>query len=581
MAVTYYEVHKETDINPIKVGVPDKKKITVKTDLDANTLTFTIPSGTFMGLGTAVAESSNWFNFNYVSLITVIFKDAAGKEIARVPKSSTIATMCKSSSNKNDANYYPKLADFKEFSNNVILFHRGISGGTDYNWSESLSANKTIIVDIPSGAVTYDSYISGSSMNTTTFRRYIWDPAVNGETITGWSHPSWASVPSGLSHLGGNACNHSHTEAVFNDSNKLWEELSGGSITSIVDNGDNTITITGIRATAGAGNSIKSSTLSYDFGSGTDPAPENLGTASNTNFTYTISIPSNVTSSTVTLKVTLNAKPTQAEGIEITREKSADPAINRYTFPTPPTKIWINTGKASQYTDNVKSSLSAINGGKDPLEANNDCKPRNKEILMWKWSGATHGGGAAVIDGFRVYIHRVAKGTTGSPVTETPGNTINLSGKTLYEIENEGKSNEALDTYTNTETSKGHTDTYGYYCDIPYDKDESNDAQFGFIPVDLGFNAGDLCYCEVFTYNTWGDDKRRYSKNSATDTKYVPIIGACNIFNGAVVWVNVDTDDDGVPDTWKEGIVYVYDGTTWQEAEGVYVLGESGWQEAN
>jgi hypothetical protein len=206
---------------------------------------------------------------------------------------------------------------------------------------------------------------------------------------------------------------------------------------------------------------------------------------------------------------------------------------------------------------------------------------------MWKWDGATKGGGAAAIGGFRVYIHRIAKGTSGSPATKTPDNTINLSGKTLYEIKDEGKSTEALKTYTSTETSKGSNTMYGYYCDIPYVSGEANDAQFGFIPKDLGFSAGDLCYCEVFTYNTWGDGDRRYSKANATDTDYTPIIGSCNIFNGATIWVRVPKPDD--PDTleWKEGTVYVYNGSAWKEAEGVYVCtdvnettGKATWKES-
>lgn len=380
-----------------------------------------------------------------------------------------------------------------------------------------------------------------------------------------------------------------HGEAIKNGTFTLWTDVNAGSI-DIVDNGDNTFTIDATSGSAGIGNDVHLNSIFYKI------VPS--GTEANS-ISYTSDDDYDFTSGTKTMTKTISGPCTVYAFVRTYGTEYGTPAnpggdvrnkadsatdsqgVSYYTFPTPPTKIWINTGKAAQYPNNIKTSLPAINDGTNQLTANNACKPRNKEILMWKWDGATKGGGAAAIDGFRVYIHKIAKGTTGSPATKTPDNTINLSGKTLYEIENEGKSTEALDTYTSTETSKGSNTMYGFYCDIPYVSGEANDAQFGFIPKDLGFNAGDLCYCEVFTYNTWGDGDRRYSKASITDTDYVPIIGACNIFNGATVWVRVPrnppTDNTLV---WKEGTVYVYNGSTWKEAEGVYVRDGGKWKES-
>ena len=369
---------------------------------------------------------------------------------------------------------------------------------------------------------------------------------------------------------------------------EFWTEVNAGSI-DIVDNGDNTFTIDATSGSTGINNSIHLNRIFYKI------VPS--GTKADS-ISYTYDKDYDFTSNNKTMAKTISSACTVYAFVRTYGTKYGTPAnpggdarnkadsttdsqvIKYYTFPTPPTKIWINTGKASQYPNNIKTSLPDINDGKDQLTANNDCKPRNKEILMWKWDGATKGGGAAAIDGFRVYIHKIAKGTTGSPATKTPDNTINLSGKTLYEIENEGKSTEALDTYTSTETSKGSNTMYGYYCDIPYVSGEANDAQFGFIPKDLGFNAGDLCYCEVFTYNTWGDGDRRYSKTNATDADYTPIIGSCNIFNGATVWVRVPDPKDSTKLKWAEGTVYVYHDNEWKEAEGVYVRDGGKWKES-
>lgn len=361
---------------------------------------------------------------------------------------------------------------------------------------------------------------------------------------------------------------------------KIATRLSEGSV-SISDNGDNTITVSGTNFKGGSHNNIATGyttlTVTFNDTATSTNVTRTVGTTSEASFSFSdIAIPNvNCTSATATI-VAVGA----LLGDRITKSSSATP-VAYYTFPTPPTKIWINTGKAAQYTDDIRTSLPDIDDGVNQLTANNACKPRKKEILMWKWSGATDGGGAAPIGGFRVYIHRIAKGTSGSPATKTPDNTINLSGKTLYEITNEGKTNEALATYKSTDVSKGSNEMYGYYCDIPYVSGEANDAQFGFIPVDLGFSAGDLCYCEVFTHNTWGDGDRRYSKANATDTDYTPIIGSCNIFNGATVWVRVPknppTDNTLV---WKEGTVYVYHNNEWKEAEGVYVRKGGQWKES-
>lgn len=365
---------------------------------------------------------------------------------------------------------------------------------------------------------------------------------------------------------------------------KQAADNSVGNAITIVDNGDNTATINVPSFVIGAHNSISKDTGTTYNGHyikivqhRTSANGGNVVSYRDTFGSADINIAAHVTS------ISVYAKGVSTYGANVTK-KLENVAVNYYTYPTPPTKIWINTGKISYYPGDTKLKSSYKEQGTSTLEENNLLKPKLKDLLMWKWSGATNGTGAAANPyGFRVYVHKIAKKDITDPPsinTETPGNTIDLTGITLYEIENEGKSTEALETYTSTETSKGRTDTYGFYCDIPYVSGESNDAQFGFIPKDLGFSAGDLCYCEVFTYNTWGDGKRRYSKKSATDTKYVPIIGACNIFNGATVWVRVPDPKDSTKLKWAEGTVYVYHDGGWKEAEGVYVRNGGKWKES-
>lgn len=212
-----YLIHNNDNFT-IKLVTPTDSTISVSDD--PTNVTITIPKGTYMGIGTTIGvggTDGQYFNYNFCSYVTVVFKNLAGTSKTLVPKASTIATMRPQASEKLSTSYFPGLTDFKEFSNNVVLFHTGNASSDQWNWKETLNSDKTIKVKIPADANSYEVYISGCSMNTTTYRRYIFDPKVNSEyPVTDWTVPAWATNPTSI---GGNSCGHQHDSDEFLSSN--------------------------------------------------------------------------------------------------------------------------------------------------------------------------------------------------------------------------------------------------------------------------------------------------------------------------------------------------------------------------
>ena len=340
-----------------------------------------------------------------------------------------------------------------------------------------------------------------------------------------------------------------HGEALKNGTFTLWTDVNAGSI-DIVDNGDNTFTIDATSGSAGIGNDVHLNRIFYKIvPSGTDA--DDIAYTYNDDYNFesgnksmsNISITEDCTVyAFVRTYGTMYGTPANPGGDTRNRADSTTDSqvVKLYVAPNPPTSIW--------YVSNGKSSAS-----------DGTFEPRLKKELSWRWTGASPGNSNSSITGYFIFIYKneVVAGASGTAFYLT------------------SPSSDADSSITNEPSSNG---TPGHKIETTLTS--NTNLNFKFIPKDEGFVNNDKCICRVFSATTWGDDSIHYSTTG--------VKGECILKNGAVVWVNVDTDDDGVPDTWTEGTVYVYDGTTWQEAEGVYVCtevnedtGKATWTESN
>ena len=220
-----YTIHKAVaadSFNGIKLTTPSD----INVSHTSTKVSITIPQGTYMHLHT----STQYFNFNYCAFVAVKFKDKDGKTLSTIPDLSSGTELSKMLVNSGgaieDTDYYPKKAAFTEFSSNVLLFHKGqqesdgIQYGNSSPWtSHKLAEAKTITVSIPDKATSYTIYIAGCTMNTTTYRRYAYDPYYRAKYSpshpygeSNWEIPTWmnTNMGSGTAYIGGNSCKHSH-----------------------------------------------------------------------------------------------------------------------------------------------------------------------------------------------------------------------------------------------------------------------------------------------------------------------------------------------------------------------------------
>lgn len=220
-----YVIHKAVtadSFDGIKLTTPSD----IKVSHTSTKVSITIPKNTSMHLAT----STQYFNFNYCAFVVVKFKDKDGKTLSTIPDLSSGTELSKMLTNSGgaveDTDYYPKKAAFIEFSGNVLLFHKGqsesdgIQYGNSSPWtSHKLASNKTITVKIPDNTASYTIYIAGCTMNTTTYRRYAYDPYYRANYSSNhpygesnWEIPTWmnTNMGSGTAYVGGNSCKHSH-----------------------------------------------------------------------------------------------------------------------------------------------------------------------------------------------------------------------------------------------------------------------------------------------------------------------------------------------------------------------------------
>lgn len=378
---------------------------------------------------------------------------------------------------------------------------------------------------------------------------------------------------------GGCPCN-DHSEKVKNIPADFSTPITAGSV-SIVDNGNNTITVSGTNGAKGINNAIAASSLEVKLGStvlsssraNNDLIEADTATtkASQDTFSYTYTI---TASGTITAELT----NTGNKGDTVTASDTED-----VKFYTPPkwknaAKLTFDSGDEGQYND----------------------RPRLKKPLKWTWSGAEAGNTEDhnVIRGYQIYICNGGGGTDKAvglypyrgKFTLNSGNTS--PGAKVFETSTNNSAG-AYDYVINRGTTNNTLVTDG-------------SGNISFTPKDLGFASKNICYCRVRPFSYWGNrvatieldsdgnkaDYTQYAKNygpwligictaDGGDNTATYIKGTqCILSNGAVVWVRVDTNGDDIPDTWKEGTVYVYHNGEWKEAEGVYVRDGSKWKES-
>lgn len=460
---------------------------------------------------------------------------------------------------------------------NAVIF-KPISG---YSWSDSTNSNKTGFC--PKDNTTWDATITVSGVpNNTNFVNI----AFRGDSFTGYIYSDTKDANGDTmaagTYMGGCPCG-SHEGNIGNASIEVfWTGISGGSV-SAQDNNYNQLQITGTNFTKGTNNDIKSSNLQITFKDSAGnslntttaktPYIVSVGTTSEATFSKLVKIADVVAAADLAKVAKATVKLAGVGNRKDTLEKATTPANTPIVYHTPPkapSKMWINTGKITDYPDNVKSSY---NKDATSSQAENDAlKPRNKELLMWKWSGYAAGTNSAVA-GFRVFIY---KNSTDYDKTKS----VQISKP--YGI-NTVKNTDGSKTETLVEIDSAVTgsNNLGYYCDIEVDLINESNTQFGFIPINESFSSKDTCTCKVYTYSYWGSDNTtKHFSDNAFDGTLDFIAGTCTLFNSAVVWVRVDTNGDNVPDTWKEGTVYVYHNDEWKEAEGVYVRNGGEWKES-
>jgi hypothetical protein len=319
-----------------------------------------------------------------------------------------------------------------------------------------------------------------------------------------------------------------------------WTNISGGSIT--VSDNKNKVKITGTNFKNGDNNDVASSNLQITFkdssgrslntSTAKTPYVVSVGTTSEGEINKSINIANVVASSDLAnvAKVDVKLVGTGDQGDTRTKTATTNPInIKYYTCPAAPSSLW--------YESNGKSSL------------NGTFNPSYKKDLTWKWSGAAGGTNAPVV-GYRAFFVNETK----SVYIDTDIANITATSK------------------VKTESEIGKNPCY-----------ETTGTTMKFNPQTVGFDKNEICTCYVYAYSTWGNGDKLFS-NSDGAPRYpgdrAVKSAQCTFSSGAVVWIKIPKPDD--PDTleWKEGTVYVHNGSGWKEAEGVYVHNGTGWKES-
>lgn len=513
---TYSKAVHESSTHVFKL---ETSSLTDAVSADKKTLTVTLGDDTII----KNYNSGNYFDYHYKVFLVVQFTFANGDTklvgADTIDKYSYVSNGTRVYSNSYTSAPTSVPVYFYKYEAPYLIAELDAST-TDFRYFESFKASKTSFdIPIPEGAVSYLILFYGDS--DVCYRYNDWDDG-NGYQ---WHH-SMKSCPC-TDHV---AKNESFGSIIQN--------ISSGSITSITDNGDFTITVTGIEPAAAtdSNNGVKKAVLSVTFSgtnsngvSFTTTSSKTLidnasGVAGGGNIDEDFTIPDGAT----TVYAALSGDPIFGMAICIFSDNT------EITFgdPNPPTAISFSTAKQD--------------------------KPRLKDDLTWSWSGATNGHNAAVA-GYRVIIYKNNK--NGEPTTAVKLAVAEDNWVTQYGA-----------PYVET------TNTSIVFNPITGVASDSANK----------FASKDRCYCRVFSYAHWGNAVH-YSPRSLlgivdsagnhsgiiykTGTK-------CTLHNSAVVWVKTDVDPT-VNAGWQEGIPYVKTSDGWKEAESVHVKNSSTtWKES-
>lgn len=548
MAYTYtdeklrYKIHdtEATDAKKdqkIYLELPDSSSIDISNT--ASTITVTFPAGTRMRLesydrdGTA---SPGYFDYHFMAFMLVTFYKADGTVI------STIGST-KSSESCSGKTFDKYTVDYKIIERPGVWDGSGgtpVAGATDWiitNKSEVKFSN----IPIPEDATMFTIAVRGES-NLTRTGIYI------------GVEPCPCKEQYGLDH----------------SSVDVFTDINAGDVDtiSILDTGK--ISVTGTKASAGTNNNVKSCILTITC-KGTNAEGETFVTSTEITLISSASAGGgNFTNSSVTLPdgtTTVSATLFSQGVLGIEMASFGDSITVTIDPPNPPTSIAYSTAKMN--------------------------RPRLKDNLTWSWRGASRGTKSsgssynATIDGYRVMIYKNYKngGATGS---------VQLKNVSGWALGHTSKDNGSIPYVEKSSTALSGSLTFN-----PIENVNAQNTADSANPVAWNtFVANDRCYCRVYSYAKWGPNKI-YSKKSLlgivdssgtnTNINYVVVDPdnnpsnkqtKCILHNAATVWVRVDTDGDNVPDTWKEGTVYVYHDSEWKEAEGVYVRNGGKWKES-
>lgn len=508
------------DFRGIFFSTPDGTNIQVAHE--NNKISVTIPDNSCMHLDNT--DDGQYFNFNYCAYISLVYTKTDGTKV-QLPSQSVIDEMERQAyatgENPDDVNYLPTSEEFLEFKKHIVLFKIG-STTQQTNWTVYVpgTSDRILTFDCPDNVVSYDVYICGCSINTSTYATYI----RKKYATTGYKE--WFAVNAAGTIVnedggGGNACNcdaEYHETTGINENNKLWEANGVGKDITITDNGDNTATIKVPKFVVGTNNGISPDT--EDTGArgyqGKYIFIEFLNSSGSSLAIYRCDFP-NATSDFSdefdllkgTAKISVWAKGVSTYGDNV-EKKLLNVSVVYYTPPGVPILTWVSKG----------------------IEGNP--KSRVKKELTWKWtdsSAPSRSDGVTPTVKYRAYIFKN---------NDTADNSVNLANTTK--------------------------NTTGYPI-------ETSNKSLTFIPADYGFVAKDFCICRVWSYIEAENDHIHWSSNYAQVS--------CQLFNSGSVWVKtVDSTDVSA---WKEAeSIWVKTSSGWKEAEGLWVKTDTNtWSESS
>ena len=520
--------------------------------------------------GARLTLNNGYFNYHYKVFLTAVYKDEAGTVLRRDGFGQTTYYIDYQRTNngiKTSTSLTNPWATWTTYDAPYLIGeHRVNVAVTQDKWGSISLGNVTkTLTSIPANTATIELGIYADSDP-----YYYWgcfddDNDPNTEGTWRW-HLALAEKGCPCTASGGK-----HADLV------LATSIKKGTV-SVTDNGNNTITITGTNATDGTMNPVASSKIKVQFNNQATATEYSLSVAAGASFTLgvndyssnnAIKIPKDATSVTVTLE----SHGTYLGSVSATTTKT----VKYYDHPTAPTKMWVNTGKISSYTvtknadgvlvkdRSLKSSYDYVSeSAGDNLDNNNKIKPKVKDLLMWKWSGQAAGNTNTPVQGFRVYIYKDLP--AGDNITHIDY-SVDISSPYGVDTTNEG----TAAACSITPREEGST-LVGSYHDIGIDAVNEKNTQYGFYPNNEGFAAKDICACKVYTYGIMGNNEKIFSKTY--------LLGRCELFNSAVVWVKTDVQPT-VNGGWQEGIPYVKTSAGWKEAESVHVKNSSTtWKES-